>query len=402
MSDINDPTLTVRDRIYGGWKSLTIARGIDRMASHFSIDLNERWNPVDPPWQIKTFDPIELRIGSDLVLTGYVDIFSSDIQPRRHEVKVSGRSKTEDIIDCTPELPGGQFSGYKLDQIARAIAQPFGIDVVVQADVGEAFPDATIQKHETGYRFLERLARLRRVLLSGDAQGRLVLTTAGASRSGTTLKLGGNLNGLHLIENVSGRFSEYRVRVQSQATTTPSLRRIDAPPPAPDPTTSVAAQRAAAAASADYQDPPQTQATTTTAGTAYDHNVPRYRPHTVIAESALNALGAQARSLWEAAYAFGQSLHLAADVTGWRKNDGALWQINQLVSIEGAPLQLDAELLIVGVTHTIEPRRGRVTQLRLGPPEGYAPDPGQVRVHKARGAGGGNPYGNLKGIDRKQ
>jgi hypothetical protein len=46
-------------------------------------------------------------------------------------VRITGCSKTEDIVDCTPDIRGGQFAGYKLDAIARAIASLFKIDVVV-------------------------------------------------------------------------------------------------------------------------------------------------------------------------------------------------------------------------------------------------------------------------------
>jgi len=92
-------------------------------------------------------------------------------------------SKTEDIVDCSPDIKGGQFACYKPVTIARAIANLFKIDVVVRTDVGEPFPDATIERHETGFAFRERLARLRSVLTADDEQGRLVLTKAGSDRA---------------------------------------------------------------------------------------------------------------------------------------------------------------------------------------------------------------------------
>jgi prophage tail gpP-like protein len=79
--------------------------------------------------------------------------------------------------DCVSALP------YKLDAIAREIASLFKTDVVVQTDVGGPFPDATIERHETGFAFLERLCRLRSVLATDDEQGRLVLTRAGNDRA---------------------------------------------------------------------------------------------------------------------------------------------------------------------------------------------------------------------------
>jgi prophage tail gpP-like protein len=66
----------------------------------------------------------------------------------------------------------------------------FKIDVVVRTDVGEPFPDATIERHETGFAFLERLCRLRPVLATDDEQGRLVLTRAGSDRAHDALLQG--------------------------------------------------------------------------------------------------------------------------------------------------------------------------------------------------------------------
>ncbi len=128
------------------------------------------------------------------MLTGYIDNYLSEVGADRHAVRVTGRSKTEDIVDCTPDIKGGQFAGYKLDAIARAIASLFKIDVVVQTDVVEPFPDATIERHETGFAFLERLCRLRSVLATDDEQGRLVLTRAGNDRTHDALLQGPGSN----------------------------------------------------------------------------------------------------------------------------------------------------------------------------------------------------------------
>jgi prophage tail gpP-like protein len=78
------------------------------------------------------------------VLTGTIDNYLPEVEVNRHAVRVTGRNKTEDIVDCTPDIAGGQFAGYKLDAIARAIAGLFKIDVVVQTDVGDPSADATI------------------------------------------------------------------------------------------------------------------------------------------------------------------------------------------------------------------------------------------------------------------
>lgn len=379
--------LTVGGRVYSGWMAGHVHRAIDRMASSFEFTLSERWLGETDPWQIQPFAAATVHIGDDLVLTGYVDTFQASYAAHAHEVRITGRSKTADLIDSTPDLPGGQFANSTLEQIARAICTPYGIDVVVQADVGDAFPDATIERHETGYTFLERLARLRAVLLTDDPQGRLVITTAGAAQASGALTQGRNILRAGAELNGTHRFSEYRIKVQAGVERAfPGVAPHTGPlPAAPDPTTSVATQQAAARALADAEDVPQTQATTITAGIAYDPGVPRYRPRAIIAETGLDAAGAQRRALWQAKYNAARGTQAHIDVQGYRQTEGgALWQINQIATVTSAWLQLDMPLLVAGVTYEIG-SQGRITRLECGPVEGYQPDPGQVRVRKGKG-----------------
>jgi prophage tail gpP-like protein len=304
-----------------------------------------------------------------------------------HTVRVTGRSKTQDLIDCTPDVPGGQFSGYKLDQIAEAIAYPFGIRVHVLTEIGEPFYDATIERHETAFQFLERLARLRGVLLCDDELGDLILCNAGDVRATGALVQGVNI--LSASANLSGvrRFSEYRVKTQiGVQTRLPYLTSITPPvPSALPPTDAVVDQFLAAAAEAAEEEVPQTQVVTTTQAVAYDRGVPRFRPHVMIAESGLSADLAMRRATWQAKYNAARGMQLQVEVQGWRQADGKLWRINELMTLRSPYLQIDMELLCVGVTFELRPGAGRTTRLELGPVDGYQPDPGQVRARRNRG-----------------
>ena len=123
--DPNIPQLRVGGRIYTDFLDLEVSREIDRMSSRFVVHVAERWTDgAKDPWQIRRFDPFTLSFSNDLVLTGYVDAYRPEFDRASHNVEIVGRSKTQDIIDCTPDLPGGQFAGYRLDAIARGAAPP--------------------------------------------------------------------------------------------------------------------------------------------------------------------------------------------------------------------------------------------------------------------------------------
>ena len=394
-------TLTVNGQRFERWEEIRVTREIDRMCTDFNIAVSERFMASASDFPLAPLQECTVAIGSDPVLTGYVDNYLPEVEADRHTVRITGRSKTEDIVDCTPDIAGGQFAGYKFDAIARAIASLFKIDVVVQTDVGEPFPDATIERHETGFAFLERLARLRSVLMTDDEQGRLVLTKAGNDSAHDALVQGqgGNVQYASAVISGARRFSHYKVKAQQTVHGTTS------------PTSSwqgVAPAGSAGAASADEGEEDdfaeegdavagdaQIPVQTDVEGEARDPGVPRYRPHVVMAESTADGPTAMQRAVWQAKYNAARGTLARVIVPGWRQSDGSLWRLNQLVAVRIPFLSLDMELLIAGVSYQLTAQRGRHTELTVGPADGYQPDPGQVRKHRGhhgnRHKGGAGP-----------
>jgi prophage tail gpP-like protein len=209
-------TLTVNGQRYERWEEIRGTREIDRMCTDFNIAVSERFLAGTADFPLAPFMPCTVTIGDDVVLTGYIDNYLPEVEADRHTVRITGRSKTEDIIDCTPDIQGGRFAGYKLDAIGQSVRKPYLIDVVVEVDVGAPFPDATIERHETGFAFLERLCRLRSILATDDEQGRLVLTRAGARRATDALVRGpgGNVQWAAGVFSGARLFSHYKVKAQ--------------------------------------------------------------------------------------------------------------------------------------------------------------------------------------------
>jgi prophage tail gpP-like protein len=347
MVDI--PTLTINGTIYSGWTSLRVSRGIDRMAADFDIAVTERWAGAAQAWQIAPFDACTIHIGGDLVLTGFVDDYLPGYDETQHRVRVPGRSKTADLIDCTPEIAGGQFTDNPLDAIARAVCQPFGIGVVVQAPPPEALFDSTYEPGETAFHFLERLTRLSRVLMCDDENGNLVLTVAASARAAGSLVEGQNILAAAATLSARHRFSKYIVLGQA------GMGFNDT----------------------DVENEVKGVATDTGPGSCPPG---RYRPHATIAESALLDAEAQERAQWQAVSAAARGTQAQITVAGWRQPNGKLWAINQRIPVKSPKLKLDRELLIAGVSFTLDPRKGARTELTLGPAEAYTPDPGEVRL----------------------
>ena len=111
-------SLTIDGRTYAGWTDIRVSRGLDRCATDFDISVSERWGATSQAWPIKPYSECVISIGRDPIMTGYVDAYDPSLDADSHHVRVRGRSRTQDLIDCTPDIKSGQFAGYTLEAIA--------------------------------------------------------------------------------------------------------------------------------------------------------------------------------------------------------------------------------------------------------------------------------------------
>ena len=87
MSTDNDQeivSLTVGGKIIEGWDSVRVTRGIERFPSDFDLGLMDYFPGSDQKQLVKEGMPCQVKLGSDLVVTGYVDDWSPAISRSRH------------------------------------------------------------------------------------------------------------------------------------------------------------------------------------------------------------------------------------------------------------------------------------------------------------------------------
>lgn len=374
MTQSDQVTLLINGYRYAGWKSIRIESGVDRCVSSFNLSVTERWSGQGgKPWQIMPFDAVQVYIGNDLAITGYVETYRPQFDAKAHGVRVAGHSKTKQLVDCNLDIPSGQFSGFSVAAIAAAVATNiFKIGVVVETDLADQVVSNTnLERCETAFSFLERLGRLAGVLLCDDQNGNLVLTSAGSTKSTTTLTQGVNVMAASATISVAKRFSDYIVKGQAGIGSG-----------------SAAAWGGAGGIGVNGNAPVGTVQTQMRA-TAHDSDVPLYRPKVTLGETQLTLAQMQARANWQRQFAYGQATKASVKVAGFRQNDGTLWQRNQIVATRIPYLEIDADLLVARVALDLDEAGGHVTELELGPVEGYTPDPGEVKLHKTKKAKGG-------------
>ncbi len=332
----HDVTLTVNGTTYGGWKNIRITLSLESLSGVFELGISEKWPGQTIPWGIRYGDECVLKIGNDIILTGYVDQVEIQYDKENHGFTVSGRDRAGDLVDCSAMNKPGTWNGRTLLQIASDLTTPFQIPITAEVSVGKPFKKFAIEPGESVYEALERLAKMRAVLIVSDGHGGLRITRSGMKTATSALKVGENIEVCNGTFDYTNRFSEIIVKGQSQG-----------------------------------DDHTPTSVFTGARGKAVDPEVKRYRPLLVLAESQANTEQCQKRAAWEVAVRKGKSTRIEYTVPGWRQANGALWEINSLVFVEDPLLKRQERLLISGVQFQVDDKAGTLTMLTVTKPDAF-------------------------------
>ncbi len=74
---------------------------------------------TDEKQLVKAGDPCEVMIGEDKVVTGYIDSWNPAINKTQHQIRVSGRGKCQDLVDCSANWENNVISQSNALQIAK-------------------------------------------------------------------------------------------------------------------------------------------------------------------------------------------------------------------------------------------------------------------------------------------
>jgi prophage tail gpP-like protein len=333
---MDEVTLTIGSRIYGGWTSVEISRSIETMAGSFQLSVSERFPGQQASQAIAPGDSCSVRLGSDTVITGWIDDARPSYSDTNHTISLSGRDKTGDLVDCSAINEPGQWRDQKLERIAQALAKPFGISVITETDTGTKFPSFSIDQGETVYEAIERLCRMRAVLATSSPQGNLVITRAGADRAATRLERGENILEASAVFSHLDRFQSYQVKGQQPG--------------------------------GDYL---SSSAVAQVLGKAKDSKVRRHRPLLVLAEQASDQGSAKDRAAWEANIRAARGRRVSITVQGWREtSNGRLWSPNRIVEVSDDWLGVQRDMLITSVEYRYSDQ-GSFTLLEMMPPGAF-------------------------------
>lgn len=337
---MSDLVLEVNGDYYSGWKKIRVQRGIEQISGTCELSVSERWPDQMSPRPIRPGDACTVSVDGETVITGFVDDLDLSYDDKSHSVRVAGRDRTGDLVDCSVLGSSGEWHNIGLLKLAEILCGPFEVTVKSQTDLGVPFTTFAIQEGETAFEALDRASRMRGVLLLADGQGGLALTRAGkAGVSQVTLKQGENILAADGHFSHLERYSVYHVKGQRRGTD---------------------------------EDVGMPEAINELKSVVTDNGVRRHRPLVVLAEDLGNGITYLERAMWERNIRIGRSIRSIVTVQGWREqgDSGDLWAPNRLVSIQDPWQRLDTQMLIASVTFYLD-TNGSTTELELAPPAAF-------------------------------
>ena len=339
-------TLTVGNQVLTGWQRVSVMRHLAAIPASFDLQVTEKY-PNAADVNVQPGQPCTVKIGADLVLTGYVDRYAASINPSMHTIRISGRSMSEDLVDCSAvfgdiDKPGFQIANGTAFSLAGQLAAPYGITVQSTAGSGPKLQQFNILLGETPWEIIDRVTRYSDMLVYDMPDGSIMLAKVGTTAMASGFSLGKNIEQGDVNFSMDGRFSEYEGHLTSVLTFGTDAG-INTP---------------------------------TLGGVVKDVGVPRFRKRYVISEQFVQGQPlAQARAVWEMNRRKGQSFQFNVTCDSWRDSAGALWDLNKLAPIQAAALKLaNASYLIGAITYTRD-ESGQHAQLTLMPPEAFWVEP---------------------------
>lgn len=333
--------LKVDGLVFGGWTRMSLQRSIEQVAGGFVLEVSHRWPGDGEPFSLREGLPCQVWLDDELMITGYIDMFEPETTDSTSYIRVEGRDKTGDLVDCSAVHKTGQWRGANLETIVRDIAQPFDIKVTVAPGLnqGDVFKSFSLEDGEKAFDAIDRACRLRAVLCTSTPEGNLLLTTAGTTQAGAALVEGENVKRMRATHSWKERHSVITLKAQApgdddeNGATVAHMKEV-----------------------------------------ATDPEINRYRPLIVMADHSTSNAALKDRAAWEVKVRMGRGKRGSATVVGWRTGrdglGGPLWLPNTTTPVRSERQKLDMTMLIVGCAYNLS-EQGAFTEITFARPEAF-------------------------------
>jgi len=334
-----DITMLVDDIEYTGWTEVSVRRQLDGLCGSFGFGMADVWGINKQVIALRPGLSVRIYIGEEQVMSGWIDSVAPSLAAEQHTIRVAGRDRTCDLVDCSAMNSPGIWRNRTLRQIVADLVEPFAIELLDEVNNTTKFSSFKLDVGESVFEAASRAAGKRATLLITDVNGRMVITNTSNRLADDSLKEGVNVIAASAQFNDADRFSEYTIR-GSQVTSGNGW----------------------------------SSSSITIEGTATDDAITRYRPLLQKADGGVTRKDAQSKARWEAHVRSGKAQTVNATVRGFHQSSGALWPMNRITNVDIPSLLVGNSMLINSVEFT-KSASGSMTNLELVLPNSYIAEP---------------------------
>lgn len=380
---------------YEYWTEISITSELNTVARSFQIGTTTKLpQSADLLTAFNVGDEVQVYIGNNLVLTGYIDATPISYDGTNVTASIIGRSRTEDLIDCSPAWNGydfsttvnsqkwsatrsvgdfvepeitiaaNQFKDVPLKQAVAQLIAPYGIHLICELDndIVNSNVSQTIKDDDTILKALQNLVGTTGLYFIDDEFGNLkIVDEEKRSHNLASLSLGKNILVASAQFDGSKLFRRYWINSSQKGTTKQTGKNLQS-----------------------HTD-------------SFDKDVNRFR---FLRKTDQKQNGSsQSAKQDEAKFRRGQFYKTSYTVVGWRQFEGGeLWKANTLVTIQDDILNNSQEMLITKVTYTLS-NNGMLTTLECVPPAGFKPEQQTQQQDKAVVANSGSNNSKWASVD---
>jgi len=351
-SSTDEVSIQVGGTRFQGWQSVQITRSCETMPNSWAVAASTEFFQGPALTQTRPGQACNIYVGNDLVITGWIDRRTIDVDARQHPVVLSGRGITRNLVDCSadlikdPGLLGGVINATSTLDLAQRLCKSFKITArSVPTNLGLAIPGFRVNLGETPYQIIESAARYAGFLVYEDQNGNLVLDQVGKTSHASGFAVPGNVEKIRAERSVDQRYSDYLV----VWTAVNQLADLGA----------LSNHRA------ETNDPTMTE----------------YRPRIIVSEQITPAYDVGlARAKWELARRLGRSQAAMVTCDSWRDVAGKLWTPNMLAAIDAPSADISGATWIIGTVTLRKDASGTHADLVLMPPDAFNPEPNPLNL----------------------
>lgn len=338
--------LKIGGKKYGGWKQVAIEKSLYQITGTFGFSSTDVYPGDAEKWGIAMGDSCEVEVNGQTLITGYIEDIPISYDAAGHNIQISGRDKTGDLVDCPFILSANSWKNQTVLHIIKALCKPFGVlpnpagievvaDDSVAGEVAIRTKNFKYNEGETVFETIRRLIGHHALLAISHGNGKLTLTRAGTTRTNDTLELGRNVLSGNIEQSDKERFSTYIAKGQGASDDFASGKAVVEP-----------------------------------SGRFEDEVVLRYRPFVIQVDGKADEGKCKKRAEWESRNRAGNSRRVEYVVQGWTQSNGEVWPLNALVPVIDGFLGINSTLLIARLGFTIDDS-GTFTSMSLVDPESF-------------------------------